>query len=342
MANLSAVNRESKPWIKNTKIPLAVNQGGLIRRIVILLQGQVTIAGGTTNGTVLGLGGPVGLITRIHVKTTPSGGSRYPGGDIVDATPRALLVNSISQRNGKFISDLLAATLGNGAVGVYQVYLPIPIYFADSSQRNSLATALNADPANVSNIQVIVETGDLSTCFSGNDRTATSDFSQLSLQLIDERVDVRDANGNTIDTNVIYQESHVLSIAATNKRLLDEAMPQNGSFLSWLIMGEQSAQQNASDALLNKVVVGGATLDFEKYNNDIFESMLADEWMDPSTTATGIRFIDWTDGVLQANSIPANSLSKVYFDVNNVSGANLDQLEFFTRRVYAPAPASGS
>ena len=130
-------------------------------------------------------------------------------------------------------------------------------------------------------------------------------------------------------------------IAATNKRALDEAMPQDGSFMSWQILGEQSAQKTLSDALLNRVVVSGPTLDFDKYALDLREADYADEWYDPSLTATGCYFIDFTDGAVQANTVPAGSL-QLYFDVNNVSGANLDDLDIFTRRIFQPAPASSS
>jgi len=327
---LNAQNRLQQPFVRNSKRVFTLPLGGKIRRGVVLLVGQVTIAGGTTNGAVQGEGGPINLIQRIYVKATPAGGSRYPGGNIVDAGPSSLLRYAQTQRSGKFIGDLLAATLGNGAAGVYQVYLPIPIYFADAAQKNSLVTALNTDPGVYASLQVEVDTGDLSSCFTGNDRVA--DYSGLTLQWVDERV------GIAGDTSVLYQESHDLLIAATNKRALDEAMPQDGNFLSWQILAKASAAATLADTLLNRVVTKGPSLDFDKYALDIREAMLADEWSDPSQSLTGFYFIDFTDGVVQYNTVPAGTL-QTYFDVTNVSGANLDKLDIFTRRVWQPLPA---
>jgi hypothetical protein len=333
VSSLNAKNRLTKPFIANSRIIFTPPLGGKIRRGTVVIAGQVVVSGGTTNGTVLGEGGPINLVQRVLVIATPAGGSRYPGGKIVDASPRALLRSSITQRNGKFFSDINGATLGSGAAGTYQVYLPIPIYFADSTQRQSLATALNTDPGTYASVQVEVDTASLSACFSGNDRSV--DFSGLTVQWVDERVAVPG------DTGVLFQESHTALIAATNRRMLDEAMPQDGAFLSWQICAEAGAQRNLSEALLNRVVVSGPTLDYDKYALDIREAMLADEWADPANTNTGFYYIDFTDGAIQANTVPAGTL-QTYFDVNNVSGSNLDDLELFTRRVFQPAPASSN
>jgi len=332
MSSLNAKNRLVKPFIANSKIIFTLPLGGKIRRGSVILSGSVTISGGTTNGTVNGEGGPTNLVSRILVTATPAGGSRYPGGKIVDIDPRSLIRYATTQRNGKVFTDMNGATLGNGAAGTYPVYLPIPIYFADAVQRNSLATALNTDPGTYASVQVEVDTQDLPGCFTGTDRTA-SGYPNLTVQWVDERVAV---DG---DTAVLYQESHPLLIAATNKRLLDEAMPQDGAFMSWQILAQQSAQNTLADTLLNRVVTSGPTLEYDKYANDIREADFADEWYDQSITAAGMFFIDWTDGVVTANNVPAGTL-QTYLDVNNVSGANLDSLLISTRRIFQPTPAS--
>lgn len=333
MASLQGKNRLSKPFVPNSKIIFTLPLGGKIRRGAVVLAGTVNISAGTTSGTVYGEGGPANLVQRIYVTATPAGGSRYPGGKIVDAGPRSLLRNAVVQRSGKFFGELSGSSLGNGAIGNNTIYMAFPIYFADASQKNSLLTALNTDQGTYASVQVEVDTGSLAACFTGNDRTV--DYSGLTVQWIDERVAVPG------DTAVLYQESHSMLIAATNKRALDEAMPQDGQFLSWQICGEAGAQKTLSDALLNRVVVTGPTLDFDKYAQDIREADLADEWFDPSLTATGMYFVDFTDGAVQANTVPGGTL-QLYFDVNNVSGANLDDLDVFTRRLFQPTPASGS
>jgi hypothetical protein len=339
MANLNAQNRLSKPFVKNSKVIFTLPLGGKIRAGIIALVGTVGISGGATSGTIEGEGGPINLIQRIYVRATPGASSRYPGGDIVDMTPRALLRYAVTQRNGKWIGDLLNSTLGGGAAGNNTIYTPIPIFFADAAQKYSLTTALNTDRDPSSNqpvyasVQVVVETGDLSSCFTGNDRTV--DYSGLTVQWIDDRIAIPG------DTSVLYQESHEMLIAATNKRALDAAMPQDGDFLSWQILGQQSAALTLSDGLLNRLVAQGPSLDYDKYALDVREHDFRDEWYDPSLTATGMYFIDFTDGAIQANRVPAGSLG-IYFDVNNVSGANLDSLEISTRRIYAPTPAKSS
>ena len=51
---------------------------------------------------------------------------------------------AITQHNGKLILEQNGSALGNGANGTYNIYLSIPIYFADSTLRNAISTALNA------------------------------------------------------------------------------------------------------------------------------------------------------------------------------------------------------
>jgi hypothetical protein len=86
------------------------------------------------------------------------------------------------------------------------------------------------------------------------------------------------------------------------------------------------------------VTITGPTLNFDEYGNDVRQKMFDDEWYDPSQTATGQYFIDFTEGLLQ-NSNPAQGVL-AQFDVNNVSGANLDQIRFYTRRIFALSPAA--
>lgn len=334
MANLNAKNRLVKPFVPNSKIIFTLPLGGKIRKGSVILAGNVNVTAGTTSGTKMGEGGPLNLISRIIVTATPAGGSRYPGGKIVDADPRSLVYYSITQRQGKLFTDQTGSTLNAGAVANNTgIYTAIPVYFADAVQKNSLATALNTDPGTYASVQVEVDTASLAACFAGNDRTV--DYSGLTVQWLDERVAVPG------DTAVLYQESHAALIAATNKRMLDEAMPQDGAFMSWQMLAETGTYHTLADTLLNRLVAAGPTLDFDKYAQDIRQTMLDDEWLDPSQSAAGVYFIDYTDGVVQANTVPGGTI-QTYLDVNNVSGANLDDLLVFTRRVFSPQPASGN
>ena len=333
--NLNIRNQRQKPFAPNARIPLGVDLGGKVRRGCVILQGNVVVSGGSTSGTAVGDGDATGLIKHIYLRCIPEGGSRYQGGNLVDCDVRDLMKNAVWQRSGKAFGSLRGGTLGSGAAATYAVYASIPIYFADATQKNSVTTSLNTDPGVYSDIQIEVLTGDLTSVFSGNDRTV--DWSGLQVQWKDDRAAIA---GDTLE---LYQENHILQIAATNKRLVDESMPKDGSFLSWQFMSQLNggAAATLSDALLNKLVIKGPTIDLDLFADDIRQAMLDDEWLDPSQDGVGLHLIDFTDGVLQANTVPANTFGS-YLDVNSVSGASLDWVSVMTRRVFAPAPAKAA
>lgn len=330
-------NRFQYPFQPDTKIMFTLPPGGKILQGRLILTGQIVVSGVTVAGTLQGEGGPINLITRIKIFATAAGGSRYPGGTILDATPRSLLRYAITQHNGKFIGEQSGSTLGSGANGTYDIYLSIPIFFADSTLRNNIATALNADLVDptgapiYSSIQVEVDTGDLTTCFAGNNGAVN--WSGLTLQWDDDRL------GLAGDTNVLYQEEHYALIGAAQARMLDPAMPQSGAFTNWLLMAEASGSAyTLSDAILQRVTSAAATYNFDEYAPDIRQKMFDDEWVDPAQPATGLYFIDWTNGTLN-NANPAAGIQSM-FSVLNPSESNLDQLRIFTRRFYPPISAS--
>lgn len=328
-------NRFQLPFTPDSKIIFTIPPGGKILQSRIILTGTVTIASETAAGTVVGEGGPINLIQRIKVFATAAGNSRYPGGTIVDCTPRSLLRYAIAQHNGKFIGEQSGSTLGNGAGGTYQIYLSIPIYFGDSTLRNNVSTALNADLQDAqgnpiyASIQVEVDTGDVGLCFNGNNGAFSYN---LTVQYDDDRL------GLTGDTNVLYQEDHVVLIAAAQQRMLDVVMPQSGNFSQWLIMAETAGSAyTLADTVLQRVTAVSGSFNFDEYAQDIRQKMLDDEWLDPSQNAAGMYFIDWTNGTLN-NSNPAAGIQAQY-QVANPSGSNLDQLRFYTRRWYPPVAA---
>jgi hypothetical protein len=326
-------NRLSVPFTGGSPAIFSLNKGGKLLQGRLIITGDVVVSGVTAEGTLIGEGAPVGLVKRIQITATRAAGSRYPGGKIVDVHPRSLLRYAITQR-GKFVADLFGQTMASGANGTYPVYLSIPIYFADPTNRNQVQTALNMDPVDstgapiYSNVQVQVDlASDLSGCFARNNGVVT--FSGMQVQWDDDRL------GLTGDTVPLVQEDHDMLIATTQTRAADYAMPQDGAFTSWLILAEASAARTLSSALLNRVTVTGPTINFDEYSNDIQQKMLDDAWFDADQSMTGQYFIDFTNGIL-LNSNPASGVAAL-FDVNNVSGANLDQLRIYTRRVYTLA-----
>jgi len=323
-------NRATLPFIKNGRVVFDVPLGDKIMNMKIVLRGNAVCTAGAANGVVNGEGGPINLIDRIIVHANPMD-TRYPGGQIVGASPRSLLRYAALQHQGKFVGEQGGSSLGGGANGNYPIYLSIPMYFADPTLRaRDVSTALNTDPGSYASVQVEIRTADILNCFTGNDRTW--DLSSLVFDLVDDRVTLPG------DTNVLFQEDHELLIGAAVKRQLDPGMPKDGAFLNWLLLSQQSAANTLADTLLNRLTVQGNPIDFDKFAQDIRQQMLDDEWLDPSQNAAGMHFIDWADGVL-GNSLIASSLD-TKFDVNNPSGANADSLLIYTRRLFVPAPAS--
>jgi hypothetical protein len=332
MKNSDRKNRYTKPFVAGSKLIFTLPLGGKILSGKVILTGSVVVSGGTSSGAIKGEGGPVNLIRRVIVTANPAGGSRYPGGKIVDCTPRSLLRYAITQHNGKFIAEQSGSVLGSGAAGTYPIYLSLPIYFSDANLRRQVQTALNADPAAYQTIQVEVDTGYLNECFTGNDRTV--DYSSLQVQWVDDRENFAG------DTLVRFQEDHVYLIPAAQERAMDEAMPQDGAFESWLILTEQSAAQTLADTILQRVTLDGAAIDYDKYAQDIRSQMLEDEWFDPSQPAAGHYFIDFTDGLV-GGSVAAQTL-QAKFKVLNPSGANLDDFLVYTRRLFSPSGYAAS
>lgn len=332
MAFEDCTNRSQLPLYAGTPCVFTLPPGGKLLRGEVIISGNVVISGGTTSGTAVGDGGPVNLISWIKVTANRAAGSRYPGGRIVDCDPRSLLRQSIPETQGKYLAEQSGSTLGNGAAGTYPIYLSIPIYFADAALLNEITTGLNMDLVDstgapiYSSVQVEVDiAASLATIFAGSDRALN--LSGLTCQWVDDRLAL------TTDTTPVVQETHVAQIGAANHRMQDYGLPQDGSYTKWIIMAEQGSSQALADTLLNRLTIISPTLSMDLYAQDIRQRMYRDGWYDPSTTATGLFDIDFTHGLLQ-NSNAAAGIN-LRLDVNNPSGANLDQLRFYTRRVFS-------
>jgi hypothetical protein len=337
MAFEDRTNRLVQPVYPGAPNVFTLPPGGKILSGKLIVTGNVVISGGTTNGVVTGEGGPINLLNRLKVTCNRAAGSRYPGGRIVDCGPRSLLRYATIEHQGKFIGELSGSVLGSGAAGTYPIYLSIPIYWADSALLNQVQTALNADPVDSTgapiykSIQVQVDwASNLTGCFAGNDRVLN--LSGITVQWVDDRLSIAS------DTIPLVQEDHDFLIEATQTRAMDNGMLQDGSYTCWLILAEQSFARTFSDVLLNRVTIVAPTLNLDLYAQDIRQGMYDDEWYDPAQSGVGQFFLDFTHGLLQ-NSNPAAGIA-AKFDVNNPSGAALDQLKFYTRRVYTLLAAS--
>lgn len=317
--------RFKAPFTPGSPVIFNLDLGSKVQDACISIIGKLVTSGGASNGAVLGEGGPVNLIKHITVTANRAAGSKYPGGKIVDCSPRSLLRYATKQRNGRYYAELNNSTIGNGAAGTYNnLYLPIPIYWADPTSRNPLASALNLDDGVYKSVQVQIDLAqDLSGCFLGNDRVIDP-TSALIVQWEDVRFN------QTGDTLPIIQEEHEMLIAATFPQAQDFALPSDGNFTEMLILGELGPNQTLSDALLNELKISGPTVALDLYGNDIRRRMYDDGWYSVAQSATGQYFIDFTNGSY-ANSNPAAGL-KVQWDVNSVTGPNADQFRIYTRR----------
>lgn len=332
MAMEDRFNRLELPVSNPTQLSFTLNPRLKMLWASVILNVTVVISGGTTNGTPVGDGGCTNLIKRILILANKAAGSRYPNGALVDCSAQSLLRFAMTQRSGKFVSELSGNVLGNGAAGTYNIYLEIPIYFALKNSLGGYGTALNLDAADsqgnpiYSAVQVKIDFATtLAQMFIGNDRAMTING---TLQWADERLDIPS------DTIPIRQEDHELFITAQTERLVDTAMPPDGAFTQWLILAQLGGPEWAqSDALLNRIEAEGTELLLKEYWQDNRIAMMNSGFFDPSQVLTGIFFYDWTHGRTLANSNAAAGLLH-RFSVNNPSGAYLDRLRIYTRRAF--------
>ena len=339
MAFEDRMNRQRSAFQPGVPIVFQLAPGLNVLRGTVIVNATVTIADCTEVGVPVGEGGPVNLIRRIRVIANRAAGSRYPDGALVDCSPQSLLRYATTERGGFYMAEQGNSNLGGGANGVYNIYLAIPIFFADSLNKNNVQTALNMNPVDstgapiYTGVQVQIETAALITeLFSGNNGTMTvAGF----IEWWDDRLAL------SADTTPLIQEDHYAYIQQANEEFVDAAMPNNGAFESWLILAQQgSPGWQLSDAILNRLSIQGGTLNFKEHAQDIRQSMFDDElYVPPSDadaySALGQYFIDWTHGLL-ANSNPAAGLSH-QMSVNNPSGSGLDRLRVYTRRVFTLA-----
>lgn len=330
-------NRISQPFQLGQTMTLNINPGDKILRGKVIITGTATITGSGGAGGAICEGGPIGLIKQIRIVCNKAAGSRYPGGPIVKCRPQTLLRYAITERNGKFIGEQSGSTFGGGANGTYPFYLAIPIYFADSTNRNYNQTALNADAVDATGapvytaIQLQVDFISLITeIFSGN---AGAIAVTANLQWVDDRLAL------PYDTTPLVQEDHLDIIQAANTEHVDQSMPNDGAFTQWLILEQQGSPTfQLADTLVNKLILRGADINFWLNKKDITQGMLDEGYWDASQSTIGQDYLDWTHGLL-ANSNRAAGLQHT-IDVNNPSGAGLDRLLIYTRRIFGLPKAS--
>jgi len=330
MKNSDRQNRFQQPFTPNSQNIFTLPLMGKIMTGKVIISGTIVLTGGAA-GTVFQDGGPAGLINRIIVRGSPAANGRYPGGKIIDCSPRSLLWFAACQRK-KLVLEQSGSVLGSGAPGTYPIYLSIPIYFALPWLKRPIETALNADQTAYQSITVEVDTLSVANCFTGN--TAAVNYSGLSVQWVDDR---ENFSG---DTYVNFQQDHEVLIPAAQQRYIDTAMPMDGSLLTLLVMAETTAARNLADTILQVLTLKENALDYMKYAQDIRQQMYDDGILDPAQTATGLYYLDFTNRIpagagLVSGGIQASDLQNQY-QVANPGGANLDDLLIHSCRAFAP------
>lgn len=332
MKNQDLSNRKREDFgAGNGLITRVLPLGGKLTKLWVVLRGVLTITGAGSNGAARYPEHPlVGLFKRIRVRTTKAAGSRYPDGIIRDLYPRTLLRRAMYFRQ-KFVGDVNGGVC-NGASGAYNVYLAFPIFFAQPDLKRPIETALNCDPTAYSNIQVEIDTGSRDTTFNGN--TNNWDFSQLKVDFIDHREAV---DG---DTYVVVESDHEYYIAGPNSRTEDKNMPQDGSLLDLLVLGQHGNNASAAVVLandvLNRVTISGANCDLDMYDDDLHQFMYDANLIDPAQDITGQYLVSFVSEGMLSKVVPAAGLSAIW-DLANPSGSGNDSLLISPRRLFAPA-----
>jgi hypothetical protein len=311
---------------------IKIPKRGKIQQMRITIKGVLTLAAGIACSAV-GEGLPAELFKRIELYGVPLD-PRYRGGDgkpIVNCSVRSLLNYAITQR-GKKISELFGVT-PTGVAGAYNIWMCVPIYFANTNMKRNNITALNSDAYASLQLKLdLVQTvNDLATyCIEGY--AGTADFSQLQLIYEDDRAFV---SGDTLN---VCMEDHNLYVPNAQNELVDQALPIDGTLLEMLIQAESnySTTRTLADTILHRVNVTADQVSYSKPWQAIRQQMFDDEWYDASQNATGQFFIDFANG-LPGNGLNIATLSH-YYSVLNPSGSMNDVLRIFTRRVYSPLP----
>jgi hypothetical protein len=338
MAYEDRYQRGTQPLILGSPNVFDIPGGYNILQGKIIIDATLTISGSTAAGTAVGDGGALNLFRRIRMIANPAapnqnGSSRYPAGALIDVTTRSLLRYAITQRSGKYMTALQGdATLGGGVNGAYPIYLEIPIYFYNPNLINPFQTALNMNQVDsqgrpiYSKVQLQLDVAQLLTeVYAGNNGALAA---AGTIRWADDRLDL--GSGGT-DTLPLVQEDHYAVIQSASTQYVDGGMPNDGLFESWMVMAEQGAGYALSDAILNRVRMTSPSLNFFEIWQTIRSAMYNDAFIDPSQSATGLFFFDWTKGQL-GNSNAAAGL-QAQWELNNVSGAGLDRLRIYTRRI---------
>jgi hypothetical protein len=314
-------------FVKNGPLvhPLTLTPGWLLMGIRIFLRGAVTLSAGAANGTLVG-DNPGQLISRFTVDADPIPGGAYNGGNIVRLTPRSCKLRRKLDR-GTLQADLKTAAGIDGSATTTNLNSIFDIHFAFPRLIRPVETALRLDQ--YANIILTVNTQDIPTMRSGNDRT--QDFSALFVEI----VEIREYAPDYWPEGTPYQ-SDTLAIlqAANNRMLLDAELPKTESYIDALLYTE-TTNQALADTILNRATTFSGTDQVDDVFADHLKGFFADSITDQAESATGCYYLPMVQGLTENAGLLNGALPdvKLQLDVSNPGGAGNDRVNIAHRRV---------
>lgn len=305
-------NRQRETFVENGTLTYDVLRGGYIEKIVMMLRGSLTVAGGTVNGTSLGEN-PGNLLQRFFVDAAPIG-------QIKSLSPRSLIRNTIFDY-GRLISD----TALTGAAGTFTILQPFFLHFALPTLISPIEAALES--AAFTSIQVRALLGGRDTQFAGNDRTFT--YTSLNLDLLDQREVM---SGRTA---VVFEDDIFRLISSANTRFSISDFPLGQRYLDQLYVFE-TTNQALSDAIMNRLTVQSGGAVFADAFEDDFRMESFRSLKDAATALTGVH--KWWASPLTGGkqilrgAVDARSLSQMSA-VLDVSNPGTDRVIVNSRRI---------
>lgn len=314
-------------FVKNAPLvhPVTITPGWLLMGLRIFLRGAVTLSGGTANGTLVG-DNPGQLLGRITVDADPIPGGYYNGGNIVRLTPRSIKIRRKFDR-GTLQPDLKTAAGPDGSAATTNLNSPFEIWFAYPRLIRPVETALRLDQ--FANIVLTVNTQDMPTMRTGNDRT--QDYSALFVEI----QEIREYAPDYFPEATPYQ-SDTLAIlqAANNRLLLDAELPKTESYIDAVIYTE-TTNQALADTILNRLTAFSGTDQFDDSFADHLKSYVTDSITDQAESLVGCYYEPMVQGLTENAGLLNGALPdvKLQMDVSNPGGAGNDRVNVAHRRV---------
>lgn len=300
---------------------IVLEAGMYMTHLLAIARGTLVISGGTASGTVTGEN-PGNLFAQtLKLNATPAAGSGYPGGQLVNCSPRTLLQRRIFDR-GFYQGD----TALTGAAGTFTVNLNIPVQFALPRLVRPFDTALRLDA--YADLQLEITNGGRDRQWTGNDRVF--DYSGMVWDIIEYR---EFAPGTP--TMVLYQDDKIIPINQANARFpIFDQLQQPEAFLDLLFQAE-TTNQALSDAIINKVEILAGSEQFIELDEDhVKDDQLAFVSSAAQAAAmTGLYYVPISPKLLAGAQ---GGISAVL----DVSKPGTDQLRLGTRRIARPAKAA--